>query len=162
MVARNSLIRQAQLDLKQQLYDHQPSISQTILVRLIHNLRFVINSWIWTCQWWLTSKLCADKRYRLEDLLGGMDGERVREFHGDSLYIYVCVCVCVCVCRVFAVSATGSHFGASVQNHNQEISVGWLVGWLVGWILWHINLCTLFNVKFIFMQKVSSISNNSV
>ena len=36
------------------------------------------------------------------------------------------------------------------------------VGWLVGWILWHINLCRLFNAKSIFMQIVSSISNNSV
>ena len=35
----------------------------------------------------------------------------------------------------------------------------WLVGW---WILWHINLCRLFNAKSIFLQIVSSISNNSV
>ena len=33
---------------------------------------------------------------------------------------------------------------------------------LVGWVLWHINLCRLFNVKYIFIQIVSSISNNSV
>ena len=32
----------------------------------------------------------------------------------------------------------------------------------VGWVLWHINLCRLFNAKSIFMQIVSSISNNSV
>ena len=32
----------------------------------------------------------------------------------------------------------------------------------VGWILWHINLCRLFNAKYIFMQIVSAISNNSV
>ena len=35
-------------------------------------------------------------------------------------------------------------------------------GWLVVWVLWHINLCRLFNAKSIFMQIVSSISNNSV
>ena len=49
--------------------------------------------------------------------------------------------------------------------------VGWLVslfngistfGWLVGSFLWHINLCRLFNAKSIFIQIVSSISNNSV
>ena len=37
-----------------------------------------------------------------------------------------------------------------------------LVGWLVGWVLWHINLCWLFNTKWIFMQIVSSIENNSI
>ena len=37
----------------------------------------------------------------------------------------------------------------------------WLVGWLVGWFLWHINLCSLFYTKSIFMQIVSSMSNNS-
>ena len=40
--------------------------------------------------------------------------------------------------------------------------VGWLVGRLVGWILWHINLYSLFNAKSIFIQVISSISNNSV
>ena len=33
---------------------------------------------------------------------------------------------------------------------------------LVGWVLWHINICSLVNAKSIFMQIVSSISNNSV
>ena len=32
----------------------------------------------------------------------------------------------------------------------------------VGWFLWHINLCRLFNAKSIFIQIISSISNNSV
>ena len=36
------------------------------------------------------------------------------------------------------------------------------VGWLLVWILWHINHCRLFNAKYIFIQIVSSISNNSV
>ena len=36
------------------------------------------------------------------------------------------------------------------------------VGWLVGWVLWHINLFRLFNAKSIFIQIISSISNNSV
>ena len=36
----------------------------------------------------------------------------------------------------------------------------WLVGWLV--FLWHINFCRLFNAKCIFIQIISSISNNSV
>ena len=35
------------------------------------------------------------------------------------------------------------------------------IGWLVGF-LWHINLCRLINTKSIFMQIISSISNNSV
>ena len=35
----------------------------------------------------------------------------------------------------------------------------WCV-WLVSYISWHINPCQLFNAKFIFMQIVSSISNN--
>ena len=34
-------------------------------------------------------------------------------------------------------------------------------GWLVVLVLWHINLSGLFNAKSIFMQIVSSISNNS-
>ena len=37
-----------------------------------------------------------------------------------------------------------------------------LVVWLVVWVLWHIKLCRLFNTKAIFIQIVSSISNNSV
>ena len=32
----------------------------------------------------------------------------------------------------------------------------------VVWVLWYINLCRLFNAKFIFIQIISSISNNSV
>ena len=37
-----------------------------------------------------------------------------------------------------------------------------LWGWLVGWVLWHINFSRLSNAKSIFMQIISSISNNSV
>ena len=57
------------------------------------------------------------------------------------------------------------------NNGNEKIlhiftyyRLGWLVGWLVVgvWILWHINLCRLFNPKSIFIQIISSISNNSV
>ena len=33
---------------------------------------------------------------------------------------------------------------------------------LVVWVLWHINLCRLFNAKSIFIQIITSISNNSV
>ena len=33
---------------------------------------------------------------------------------------------------------------------------------LVGWVLWHINLCSLFNAKYIFIQIINSISNNSL
>ena len=40
--------------------------------------------------------------------------------------------------------------------------IRWSVGWLVDWVLWHINLCSLFNAKYTFMQIISSISNNSV
>ena len=37
--------------------------------------------------------------------------------------------------------------------------VGWLAGWLAGWLvgclgLWHINLCSLFKAKSIFMKIV--------
>ena len=41
------------------------------------------------------------------------------------------------------------------------VLVGWLVGWLVGF-LWHINLCRLLNAKSIFIQIISSVTNNSV
>ena len=34
--------------------------------------------------------------------------------------------------------------------------------WLVDWVLWYIKLCMVFNAKSIFMQIVSSFSNNSV
>ena len=34
--------------------------------------------------------------------------------------------------------------------------------YVVGWVLWHINLCRLFSAKSIFIQIISSISNNSV
>ena len=37
-----------------------------------------------------------------------------------------------------------------------------MVGWLVVWVSLHINLCRLVNAKSIFMQMISSISNNSV
>ena len=37
-----------------------------------------------------------------------------------------------------------------------------LVSWLVDRVLWHINLCKLFNAKSMFIQIISSISNNSV
>ena len=43
-----------------------------------------------------------------------------------------------------------------------EILLARYMSWLVGWILWHINLCRLFNAKSIFIQIISSISNNSV
>ena len=33
---------------------------------------------------------------------------------------------------------------------------------MVSWVLWHIKLCRLFNAKSIFIQIISSISNNSV
>ena len=35
-------------------------------------------------------------------------------------------------------------------------------GCLFVWVLWRINLCRLFNAKFIFIQINSSTSNNSV
>ena len=52
--------------------------------------------------------------------------------------VYVCVYVCVCSSGYFKVHC------------------------LVVWVLWRINLCRLFNVKSIFIQIISSISNNSV
>ena len=36
------------------------------------------------------------------------------------------------------------------------------IGWLVGWVLWHMNLCRLFNAKYIFIKIISSVLNNSV
>ena len=51
---------------------------------------------------------------------------------------------------------------SSVRLFNTEYSA-FSVGWLVGWLgLWHINLSRLFNAKSIFMQIISSISNNSI
>ena len=38
----------------------------------------------------------------------------------------------------------------------------YIYSWLVVWVLQHFNICRLFNAKSIFMQIVSSISNNSV
>ena len=54
--------------------------------------------------------------------------------------------VCVCV----------------VWEHTKFWNIYSLVGWSVVWGLWHINLCRLFIVKSIFIQIISSISNNSV
>ena len=45
----------------------------------------------------------------------------------------------------------------SKRNKMKEIFISWLVGFL-----WHINLCRLFDAKSIFIQIISSISNNSV
>ena len=52
----------------------------------------------------------------------------------------------------------------TLKNENQRLLKSIKNEWfgLVGWVLWHINLCRLFNAKSIFMQIVSSISNNSV
>ena len=36
-----------------------------------------------------------------------------------------------------------------------------MVTWFGCWRLWHINICRLFNAKFIFIQIFSSITNNS-
>ena len=48
-------------------------------------------------------------------------------------------------------------------NYLKEIIISFFYfSWLVDWILWQINLCRLFNAKSIFMQIISSISNNSV
>ena len=56
-----------------------------------------------------------------------------------------------------------SSSSSTKQRHNVKAKIDitqqkikcWLygdrVGWLVGWVLWHINLCWLFNAKFIFM-----------
>ena len=65
------------------------------------------------------------------------------------IYIYVCVCVCVYMCVCVCVCI---HEG------------GWGVfSWFVGCSgLWHINLCWIFNAKYIFIRIISSISNNSV
>ena len=55
-----------------------------------------------------------------------------------------------------------NHFCAQI-NKDHLRKAGDLVWFgLVVWVLWHINLCRLFNAKCIFIQIVSSISNNSV
>ena len=43
-----------------------------------------------------------------------------------------------------------------------ERRIGQIKDWLDGWVLWHIKLCRLFNAKYISMQIISSLSNNSV
>ena len=45
-----------------------------------------------------------------------------------------------------------------LKDHHQTL----VVIWLVVWVLWHIKLSRSSNAKYIFMQIVSSISNNSV
>ena len=47
---------------------------------------------------------------------------------------------------------------------NSSDTISHMAGVVVvfGWVLWHINLCRLFNAKSIFIQIISSISNNSV
>ena len=45
---------------------------------------------------------------------------------------------------------------------NIQWTLHWLVGLLVVWVLWHVNFCWLFNAKSIFIQIISSVSNNSV
>ena len=39
----------------------------------------------------------------------------------------------------------------SCTKDEGEVDHGAVVKWLVYWVLWHINLCRLFNAKFIFM-----------
>ena len=51
----------------------------------------------------------------------------------------------------------GGNVNAGVHHTSQVFRIG-----LVDWILWHINLCRLFDAKSIFIQTISSISNNSV
>ena len=64
------------------------------------------------------------------------------------MYIYICIYIYIytgCVCDI-------SKYEWKALNSC----------WLVGWVLWHINLCRLFNAKSIFIQIISSVSNNSV
>ena len=72
--------------------------------------------------------------------------------------------------HAYAISSHNCHrnvtlpSGASLWNG----MFGWVEGqyttlvWLVIWVLWHIYPCRLFNAKSIFIQVISSISNNSV
>ena len=62
-----------------------------------------------------------------------------------------------------------AHLWQFMQESWTELSLvflhslaGCLVGWLFVFVLWHINLSWLFNDKPIFIQTISSISNNSV
>ena len=49
-----------------------------------------------------------------------------------------------------------------MQNF-KKINISFSDGYcLVALVLWHINLCRLYNAKFIFIQILSFISNNSV
>ena len=59
----------------------------------------------------------------------------------------------------------GQHFAPELKQVRGAIKLKRrrkLKCWLICWFLWHINLCGLFDVKSIFMQMDSSISNNSV
>ena len=52
----------------------------------------------------------------------------------------------------------------TIVGNNWVIGTMWNVHSLVevGWVLWHIHLCKLLLAESIFMQIISSISNNSV
>ena len=67
------------------------------------------------------------------------------QFTSQSAHASMCVCVCVCAKAVCVC--------VSVCAYN---------GWLVVSILWHINPSRLVNAKSIFIQIISSNSNNSV
>ena len=54
---------------------------------------------------------------------------------------------CQCLLLLFP---TVLSFGLCVSRY---VWSGW-IGWLIVWVLWHINLCRLFNTKFIFMKIV--------
>ena len=70
----------------------------------------------------------------------------------------------VWIMQVTVIAIANGEFGMilkSLEERREESEIR-LVGWFIGWVLWYINLCRLFNAKSVFMQIVSSISNNSV
>ena len=70
--------------------------------------------------------------------------------------VFVCMCVYVCVCMCACVRVCKKN-----SSYIKYIYIYFLVGWFFG-VLLHINICSLFNAKFIFIQIISSISDNSV
>ena len=71
----------------------------------------------------------------------------------------------VCTSFIYKNQKECMHMG---KSHGQELQLIFFMKVitvmfrLVGWVLWHINFSRLFNAKSIFIQIISSISNNSV
>ena len=161
---------------RRQLYGHLPTITKTIQARRTRHAghcwrskdEIVSDVVLWTPAYGQSKagrpartyiqQLCDDTGCNPEDLPEAMNDretwrERVRDIRASSTtwwwWWYR---------RVQIIRIRWEYFERDM--HFQIICFRF--GWFVGWVLWHINICWLFNAKSIFMQIVSSISNNSV